>query len=310
MNSISKHSLDKFNFQEAKEHKLQAIKSALAPKLKSIGKISNSERCENCGSVLCFGLYRNKQTSETAKILKNANFCKHRFCAFCSWKKSRKLIAEMMNVLEQAKSQYGNLEFLFLTLTVKNCSLSDMKSEVNYLSKSFEKFRHSKPFKSAFLGFIRAIEFLGDNTKKGEAHPHFHILLSVKKDYFDGRNYLTQNKLSEMWKKALGVDYTPVINIKKVKPKNQNIDASLSGLFETLKYSIKPLEIAKMNINDFELLIDNSKFVRQYNTGGIFRDIKPDIVFDKYINLSDDVWEFLEYEFYNWAGLDYQKNKI
>ena len=37
------------------------------------------------------------------------------------------------------------------------------------------------------------MEILGDKTPKGQAHPHFHILLVVKESYFKSRDYLKKD---------------------------------------------------------------------------------------------------------------------
>ena len=60
------------------------------------------------------------------------------------------------------------------------------------------------------------------------------------------RNYIKQLEWVEMWQKALRVDYAPSVNVKAVKPlkkgEKDNLDKAIC---ETLKYSVKPSDIAK-----------------------------------------------------------------
>ena len=132
----------------------------------------------------------------------------------------------------------NNVEFIFLTLTVKNPLIEDLKATVGHMNKSFQRMSETKAYKKAFLGHFKALEILGDKTKGAEAHPHFHILLIVDKSYFTSKDYISQHEWRTMWSKALRVDYLPDVNIKKIKPKkNSNLTALQSAVFEVAKYS-------------------------------------------------------------------------
>jgi hypothetical protein len=65
-------------------------------------------------------------------------------------------------------------------------------------------------------GFIRSLEVT--RGEDGSAHPHFHCLLAVPPSYF-GRNYLSTAKWAAMWQEALRIDYTPICDVRLVKPK-------------------------------------------------------------------------------------------
>jgi hypothetical protein len=83
------------------------------------------------------------------------------------------------------------------------------------------------------------------------AHPHFHVLLQVPASYFS-HGYITQAEWTELWRKSLRVEYTPVIHIQTVKNRREReltpTQASLpseivSGILETLKYTVKPADL-------------------------------------------------------------------
>lgn len=83
-------------------------------------------------------------------------------------------------------------------------------------------------------------------SSTGEAHPHFHALLMVNPSYFK-RGYLSQAKWTELWQASLRADYTPVVNIKVVKPRPNAEDspaaALAAGLLEVLKYGVKESDL-------------------------------------------------------------------
>ena len=78
------------------------------------------------------------------------------------------------------------------------------------------------------------------------AHPHFHALLLVKPQYFQGKYYIKQADWVEMWAKALRAEYLPSVNVKAVKATldekgRKQLDKAIC---ETLKYSVKPSDLA------------------------------------------------------------------
>jgi len=88
----------------------------------------------------------------------------------------------------------------------------------------------------------------------------------VNSNYFT-INYISQANWTKMWKECLKVDYTPIVNIKRVKERKQKrkqivdsvndsnvnncnnttvdnpIDDIIAGVLETIKYSVKPADL-------------------------------------------------------------------
>lgn len=48
-------------------------------------------------------------------------------------------------------------------------------------------------------------------------HPHFHVLIAVNKSYFTSRDYLSQARWTAAWQQALQVDYTPIVDVRRIK---------------------------------------------------------------------------------------------
>jgi plasmid rolling circle replication initiator protein Rep len=145
--------------------------------------------------------------------------------------------------------------YLFLTLTVKNCSIYDLKDTVNDMNAAFKRLSERKTWPA--LGFLRSLEVT--RSKDGSAHPHFHLLLAVPSGYFVGRKYISTAKWAAMWQECLRIDYTPICDVRIVKPRNDSEwigktiwkDDPEREAFEIgLDENLMPLKLARPN--DFD----------------------------------------------------------
>lgn len=290
------------NLQKIARHKMIAEKANIAD---LIEKESRSERIRVCGSMLNFLKERNVVTDEVRRRLIKANFCDYRFCPMCQWRKARKVCREVLGRLRTIDEQHNGVALLFLTLTIKNEPLKELNRTVKHLSQAFQRLQQSKQYKSAVLGSIRAIEFLGDNTEAGECHPHFHCLLVVNKSYFKSRDYINFEEWTNLWQRSLRVNYRPVINVQRVKPKGK-MSAIVAAALEVVKYSVTSSDLEKLTKEDFQELDRQTRNIRQYNYSGELKDAEP--TFD---DIEDEsLWELLEEEYYQWKNGQYSKREF
>lgn len=249
-----------------------------------------AERMSDCSTFLSYGF------NENGIKLKNANFCRVRHCPVCQWRRSLLWKSNMYVAYDEIKEKYPTHRWLFLTLTVKNCDITDLRSTLNHMNKSWHRLVKRKPFLKGVEGWIRTTEITkGVNDT---AHPHFHIMLLVKPSYF-AKNYIKQSEWSELWQSVLRVDYQPVIDIRAVKPNKKKgqtkEDAVKSAIMETLKYSVKPADMIgdgskKSNAWFYELTRQLFK-LRFIASGGALKNaLKRDeeITDDDLIKTSDD----------------------
>lgn len=283
-------------------HKMIAEKANIAD---LIEKESRSERIRVCGSMLSFLKERNIVTDEVRRRLVKANFCDYRFCPMCQWHKARKVCREVLGRLRTIDEAHNGVALLFLTLTIKNEPLTELNRTVKLLSKAFYRMQQTKQYKSAVYGSIRAIEFLGDNTKNGECHPHFHCLLVVNKNYFTSRDYINFEEWTDLWQRSLRVNYRPVINVQRVKPK-EKMSAIVAAALEVVKYSVTSSDLEKLTKDEFQELDRQTRNLRQYNYSGELKDAEP-----TFNELEDEsLWELLEEEYYIWKKDHYFKEEI
>lgn len=236
-------------------------------------KFKKAYRVHECAEKLAFAVDSNGK-----KKLYQAWFCKSRLCPMCQWRRSLKVTYELKQVLNTAIEEYSKAKFLFLTLTVKNCNGTELKSTLKKLTGSFHKLSKYKKVTKNLLGYVRSTEITVNETD-GSYHPHIHVLLMVKSTYFKGHdNYITQNEWTELWKKAAKLDYTPVVNVKKIHDKKGK-GALNSAVLEVAKYQLKSKDYLNDDVDD-EINLRHLKDLeealagtRQYGYGGVLKEI-------------------------------------
>ena len=227
---------------------------------------SYSDRIHFCSEFLNFVL-RSTETDALKLKLKGARFCRVRTCMVCSWRKSLMYKARVYKSLPRFLEDYPKYRFLFLTLTVKNCEIKDLRKTIAWMNQSFTRLSRLKAFPGE--GWIKSVEVT--KGKRGDAHPHFHCLLAVKASYF-GRDYLSQKKWCELWQKSLRVDYQPILDVQAVKA----IGDLTPLVAEIVKYQTKPTHLIGYGTDeDKEWFLEYTRQIantKALSIGGVFRN--------------------------------------
>jgi plasmid rolling circle replication initiator protein Rep len=142
-------------------------------------------------------------------------------------------------------ADHPTARFIFLTLTVRNCDLKDLKNTLAMMNKAWDKLQRRKSFPA--IGWVKSVEVT--RGKDGSAHPHFHCLLMVKGSYFK-RGYVSQQTWTDWWQDVLGVDYSPVVNVKRVKNRkkskvNNTVNSKLTGDISQLESAVRSDQVSK-----------------------------------------------------------------
>jgi len=265
-----------------------------------------------CGKDLYFHLKEHTQTKEQKLKLAEMYTCKDRFCPFCNWRRQMKYSKLIYNYLNDLQSK-KKLRYIFLTLTVKNCHIDDLRAIIQHMNKSFQRMKEIVKWKNSILGFLRVLEYTVQKDNYNMMHPHFHIMLAVEPSYFVSTKgkYLSKKDFSDMWKKALRVDYQPVVDIRIVKPnKEKDKTADVAVVAEMCKYPLKDTDIAKLSNENFEKLVLQLKNIRNINAGGIFKTILKgtDKIDDDLVHIDDedklDLWIIIEKILYSYENIN------
>ena len=225
-----------------------------------------ADRMHFCSEFLDFVFASKGDSGELRLKLQSARFCRVRTCMICAWRKSLRWKAKTYKLLPVFIGDYPTYRFLFLTLTVKNCPINELRATLKWMNESFTRLSRLKAFPGK--GWIKSVEVT--KGRRGDAHPHFHVLLGVKSSYF-GRGYLSQKKWCVLWQRSLRVDYQPVLDVQALKSND-----SLVGLVsEVIKYQTKPTNlIGHGTPEDKEWFLEYTRQIhstRQISVGGLFR---------------------------------------
>lgn len=256
-----------------------------------------SHNVRDCGETLEF-----VKTKDGRLKLYRTWFCHSRLCPLCAWRYSIKNSYDVSRILDTAKNNNEDIEFLFLTLTVKNVDLKALKSTIKTVHKAFNRMVQYKRVANVVRGYIRSTEITINQTTN-RAHPHVHAVLVVPKGYARRKQlkrYIDVTEWQALWRKALKADYDPVVNIQKIKSRKRKgkkaEKSELAAAKETAKYQVKSSDYITgdrqrdlLYIEHLEQALANT---RQFGFGGVLKEIRHDLKLDEreddFINVDDE----------------------
>lgn len=265
-------------------HKSDSVDiSASMLKSEKLNHQKHGKRILECCQRLEFGwVLVSTGTGEVKLRLKSAIFCRVRYCPICQWRRALMWVSRFFDAFPRIYAAHPEMRYIMLTLTVRNCAISELRSTVTQMSKAWERLTKRKSYPA--LGFVRSLEVTrGDD---GSAHPHFHILLAVPPSYF-GHSYLSKDKWAALWQDAMRLDYKPVCDVRIVKEKADKgqifegvaipestpkpLAGLMSAITETIKYTTKPADMVKES-SWLLTMVDQMQNIRAVALGGIFKE--------------------------------------
>ena len=226
-----------------------------------------------CATSIFTTIFEHNQTKEHKRNLSFMT-CKSKFCPLCNTIKQGRWSMALYKRSKELQAQ-GD-KFLFMTLTIKNCKIENLSDTIAQMNEAWKRTWH-KDLRHRFNGFVRVLEFTISTDENGEVwiHPHFHILLSAKKRYFykSNKNYLRTDELSALWGKWLKVDYSPIVDIRTIKPKldknGQRLKEAIPAVIaELIKYPMKDTDYSKLDEDEMVILYKQLFRKRLIGTGG------------------------------------------
>lgn len=181
----------------------------------------------------------------------------------------------MYRSLPRLIADFPEARFLFLTLTVKNCPIAELRATLKVMARAWQRLIELQVWPA--VGWVRGVEIT--RGKDGSAHPHYHCLLMVAPTYFQA-DYLKKDDWAGLWHQCLRVEYWPIVHITVVKPSAKRSRFRLNGeslshmwliVAEVLKYSVKASDM----VNDdrwFLALTDQVKGTRAVAMGGVLKE--------------------------------------
>lgn len=245
--------------------------------------VGRAYRVQDCGSRLVFAVQYGMKNK-----LVEANFCRDRLCPMCNWRRSLKFSSQLSSVVHWLRKNDKDYGYIFLTLTIRNCSSDDLNITIDNLFSGFKRLMKCKPVKSVVKGFFRSTEVTRNLDSVGtglEWHPHLHILCAVPLRYFKSKDYLNHSKWVELWQRCLDVDYSPQVNIKRVKFDESDTTTLDKAILEVAKYATKSGDLFGSSDTAFidsgvEALFDGLSSRRLTSFGGVFNKARKAMKMD------------------------------
>ena len=194
-------------------------------------------------------------------------YCKHRHCPICQDRYSARWAFGMRWILQSMRAEGDKPHWLFLTLTVRNCPVTELRSQIKAMNKAFSRMTNRKLWRHV-RGSIRFLEVDQGQDDPETAHPHFHCLLLVTPSMHGGKDYLSQERWAQLWKECLQVHYTPEVDVQRLTPDGQKADVNVPV---RVSYSTKP----RLNLPEaswFLEMVEQVQYTRRANATGELRN--------------------------------------
>lgn len=195
-------------------------------------------RLRTCAPRLLYEMRPNDDGS-TQMQLHTAWFCRVRLCPVCQWRRSLKIYGQATQVIEAIDRDAPNkYAWIMLTLTVRNVPGDALSCALDDMAASWHRLLKLDAWNHVVLGTMRSTEVTHNldlsSPNYNTYHPHYHVLLCVRKSYFRSRYYLSKNAWASLWQRAARLPYKPQIWVTRVR------GDSAAALAEVAKYASKP----------------------------------------------------------------------
>ena len=223
-------------------------------------------------------------------------FCDHRLCPVCNYYKSRAFFSRIYTYVKDNADK----KFLFLTLTVPNCSAENLRATVLKMNRAFGKMFKLTDSKSKvssmFSSYLRRTEVTynlnPDSPFYKTFHPHMHIILECKPEYRPGSEcFYHYSEILADWRKYMDDESITEVKISIIKAQpGENYDSGIAGaVAECCKYPFKmPTKLFHPNfmqeLDEYISAVETLKGVRFESAAG---EIKPILHFVSKVGEND-----------------------
>lgn len=243
--------------------------------------MKKSERVRDCANVLEFR--ENRETGD--RNLYKVWFCKSRLCPMCNWRRTMKNGIQTGRIVAEVIRRKPKSRWLFLTLTVKNVyDGEELNESLAAMTKGFNRMMKYVKVAKNLIGFMRATE-VTHNKIDNSYNQHMHVLLCVEPSYFNSsENYISQKQWTAFWKRAMKLDYDPIVDVRAIKPKNKHKSDIKSAIDETAKYPVKHTDFMTddedRNLQIVSDLEEGLRRKRLISYSGLLKEINKELNLD------------------------------
>ena len=260
-----------FDHEKIKKMQMQKEQQTIIKRAMIIaGFKKEAARISQCLEYWDWDTYKPEKIMDLIRVSR----CKSKWCANCQG-----LYAAQISTQISTQMMSQNLTAYHLTLTVKNCRVTELESQLKKMSSAFSRLwqgwknltenQNRKGPKGclSLSAAFRSIEIT--ESEKGYLHPHIHAILAtdspIKKELLIPRMIGRIEMIAAEWSRALWIYYQTEIKLEPIQP--ERIKAAR-------KYPLKPSSINDMSPAKLGKVIAATKKVNMFARFGSFRGIK------------------------------------
>jgi plasmid rolling circle replication initiator protein Rep len=272
--NLSDKASDGSEWLEKTKDKWQEVKIKsveLAAKMKKADMNGRAGRMAQCGDTLEYRFCKDCSKWQIGNVW----LCRDRLCPVCKWRLSIKRYCLMFPVFQELVQDYGDKRFSFITLSVKNCKVDNIKATVKKMYKIWQNMQMRKICKENLKGFARSFE-ITYNDKRRDFHPHFHVIAMWEDSAY--HDELIRAWLEICNREGLKVDIKAqdgreILRDSAVTAMDDMTEDITGAILETFKYETKTSDIEGLNIMTFKEFANQMSGLRTVSLGGIIREI-------------------------------------
>ena len=244
-------------------------------------EFKKAERVKACAEVLEYNADQETGEIKLAKVW----FCKSRLCPMCNWRRTMKHGIQSQKIVTEVIRRKPKIRWLFLTLSVKNVyDGEELNKSLSDMAKGFNRMMKYVKVAKNMVGFMRATE-VTVNKIDNSYNQHMHVLLAVESTYFKNtENYISQKQWTGFWKRAMKLDYDPIVDVRAIRPKNKHKSDIKSAIDETAKYPVKHTDFMTddedRNLQIVSDLEEGLHRKRLISYGGLLKEIHKELNLD------------------------------
>lgn len=255
--------------------RMQALKLSPVFESSPLGRQKKiGRRLAGCASVL-----ETAFDSENSEMhVKKYYFCHARICPVCAKRRAIESAEEVMRAISKIKVDSPEVRFLFVTFTIKNPHIDDLKFTLKHMSDSFNRLKQYPFFRDHVVGYLRKLEITLGRQGPSYCHPHYHCIIAVKPSYYDDSK-MGLTEIKRMWAKALRIDYEDVlqVDVQDLKPTSESKVQEFAQAWEKENPG-KPIpdhyaflsaaqELVKYEVKSGQIFEEIDEWVKENNSG-------------------------------------------
>lgn len=211
--------------------------------------------------------------------------CHGRFCPTCGWRKSIEKADKFGANLPMILPENPKGRWVFATFTVPNMPVTELGDALTRMNQGWQRLIQTKAFKAGNAGWARSVEVTQEKARPMYAHPHFHVLLFQKSQYFQGKYYMKQTAWQDLWMRSVREPNNAIVDVRaiggpKQKPDEDELGGAIVELLKAMSYSLKGN--SKHLTDEFLFhFMKQTRGRRMLASGGLLKNIFSDVEADE-----------------------------